>query len=171
MLRPELKYGLIAGLIISLWYYAEYFLGFHTVRSDIGRITAQLHGLVLIFTLWVVLRQQQIAFGPAFRLPGALRCGLFLSLVAATIIYISTILYRVLINPDWLVNELGWRIAEMRASGLDETQIQKNAEQYRQYYTSGYFLLNTLYRWTIQGALYSIFLTFWLKWQNREKAK
>jgi hypothetical protein len=171
MLRPELKYGLIAGLGVSLWFYAEYFLGLHTTRPDLGKITGQLSSLVLIFTLWSMLRRQQRALGPAFRLPVSLLAGIQASLVAATLIYISTTFYRHYVNPDWFVDYLNAKVTELRAAGTAETSIQLYAENARRYSTPGYLLLGTLLIWTMQGTLFTVFLTLGLRWQFREKAQ
>lgn len=170
MIRPELKYGLIAGLGIALWFHVEYFLGLHTTHRAVGQYTSQFASLVLIVSLLRLLRQRQLAYGPAFQLPGALWSGLQTSFIAATLLYIGTTFYRQFINPDWLVNILAWNISAMRAAGTDEGTIQLYAENTKRYSTPLRLLLSTLYWWILQGALCSVLLTLWLKWRYREKA-
>ena len=68
MIRPELKYGLIAGGGVSLWFFAEYLLGLHTTRLALGEYSGRFSSLVLLIALWALLKKEKAVFGPVFTL-------------------------------------------------------------------------------------------------------
>src|SRR3989338_11300688 len=51
-MKPELRYGLIIGLGVSLWVLVEFLLGFHTKYMDIGEFTGYLSVIIPILGLY-----------------------------------------------------------------------------------------------------------------------
>lgn len=168
MIRPEFKYGLSAGAGISLWFYAEFLFGLHTTRLELGESTGKLSTVVLIIALWRILAMKQKALGPAFSLPRGLLTGFLTSLVAAVVIYIFQSFYSQFINPGWLDAALKWKVAQLRADHLSEEAIRAQIALYRQLNSPGGMLIFTVLNWSLQGAVMSVFLTLWLKWQARK---
>lgn len=166
--RPELKFGLIAGGGISLWFFGEYLLGLHTKYLAWGENTGRFSSLILILTLWSLLRQQQAAFGPLFTLRRGLWSGLFASFIAATVIYIFFALYGRFINPGWLDVALQWKVDRLRAAAVSEIKIREYITYFREMNTARGLLYSTLLNWTLQGGLMAVLLTFWLNWRARK---
>ena len=170
LIRPELKYGLIAGSGVSLWFFAEYLLGLHTTRLALGEYTGRFSSLVLIITLWMLLKKQQAAFGPLFTIRRGLWSGLFTAFIAATVIYIFSAFYGQFINPGWLDDALKWKVEQLRAAHVTETAIREQITFYRDTNSARGLLYWTFLNWTLQGGMMALLLTFWLIWRG-QKAK
>ena len=169
-IRPELKYGLIAGSGVALWFFCEYLLGLHTTRLALGEYTGRFSSLVLLLAVLTLLKKQQAAFGPLFTLRRGLWSGLFMSLIASTVIYIFMAVYGRFINPDWIRAALDWKVVQLRAAHVTEEKIREYITFYRDTNNAAGLLYSTLTNWTLQGGLMSLLLTFWLIWRG-QKAK
>ena len=171
MIRPELKYGLVAGGGVSLWFYTEYLLGLHTTRLALGEYSGRFSSLVLLIALWLLLKMKREAFGPLFTLRSGLWSGLFTAFVAATVIYIFLALYGQFINPGWLDHALAWKVEQLRAAKVPETEIREQITFYRQTNTARGLLYSTLISWTLQGGFMALLLTLWLNWRGQKASR
>ena len=168
MIRPELKYGLMAGAGVSLWFFAEYLLGLHTTRLALGEYSGRFSSLIPFLAIWTLLKKQQAAFGPLFTLRRGLWSGLFTAFIAATVIYIFLSIYSQFINPGWLDHALNWKVAQLRSAQVPETEIRDQITFYRQANSPRGLLYSTLITWTLQGGFMALFLTIWLNWRNQK---
>ena len=169
-IRPEFKYGLIAGGGVALWFFCEYLLGLHTTRLALGEYTGRFSSLVLLFAILALLKKQQAAYGPLFTLRRGLWSGLFTALIAATVIYIFMAFYGQFINPGWLEHSLKWQVDQLRAANVPESKIREQITFYRDTNSAGGLLYSTLTNWTLQGGMMALLLSFWLIWRG-QKAK
>jgi hypothetical protein len=170
LIRPEMKYGLIAGAGVSLWFFCEYLFGLHTTRLALGEQTGRFSSLILLLAILTLLKKQQAAFGPLFTLRRGLWSGLFTAAIAATVIYIFLAIYGRFINPGWIDAALNWKVPQLRAAHVAETEIREYIRFYREANSARGLLYSTLINWTLQGSMMALLLTFWFNWRG-QKAK
>lgn len=100
-MRASALIGLAIGVATGLWMWAEYALGLHTTRADLGRITGFASVVIPIVGLIWVLRRARTQEG---RL--SFRSGLPHVLVACAAATVSMVamsaLYVHWIHPHWL---------------------------------------------------------------------
>ncbi len=167
-MNPEIKYGLITGAGVCLWIIAEYLLGFHTTRPEIGEYSGFFSNLIPLITLFLLLKgkHKSVTDGP-LRVGQGLSSGLYASFIAALIVYVFLLAYNQFINPGWLDNALDWKVAQMRAQGVTETDIRKQITFYRQANSPAGLLATTIVGMTLVGASFSFGLTLLLRRQPR----
>lgn len=167
-MKPEIKYGLITGAGVCLWIIAEYLLGFHTTRLEIGEYSGFFSTLVPVVTLFLLLKgKREAAADGRLGLGQGVCSGLFASFIAALIVYCFMFVYNQFINPGWLDNTLDWKVAQMRAQGLAEIDIRKEITFYRQANSPAGLIVTTLVGMTLMGAIFSLGLTLLLRRQPR----
>ena len=54
-MRPDLKYGLIAGALMSAWMLLEHLFGLHTTDLAAGRYTGVVGDLIPVVVLYLLL--------------------------------------------------------------------------------------------------------------------
>jgi hypothetical protein len=163
-MRLDLKYGLAAGLGISLWSYAEYLLGFHTTHLEIGRYSDYFSVLVLWGALLLLLRRLRNA-SPEGRLSvvPALWYGVVASTVAGLVFYVFRIAYDHFINPGWFERVMAWEADRLRTRGDPETAIRDTLYQARHMNTPLGILLSIVAGYMLMGALASLIIALALR--------
>lgn len=168
-MRPELKYGLIAGGGVCLWVLGEFLLGFHTTRLALGAYSGYFSGLVPLATLFLLLKGLRDG-APDGRLglwPGV-KAGLHASFISGAIVYAFMLVYGHFINPGWQDLALDWRVANLRADGVAETAIREQIKLHRQLNSPVGCLLGVVAGTTLLGGLLSAGLTLLLRrWPRR----
>ena len=169
-MRPELKYGLVAGLGMSGWTLLEHVLGFHTRRLDLGEITSWGTLVILAASLYFLLRHHLVA-GRRYWLPAweSVLYGALASLVAAMVFYIFQGLYHTFLNREWVDLYLEWKVAQKRAAGVGEEEIRAFARSVRWQCSPAGLAVMTLGLHTLFGGLLSAMLSLWLNWRHVEK--
>lgn len=168
-MKPELKYGLIAGFATCLWMLAEYALGLHTRYLDLWQYTDAASFLVFIVPLWMLLKQQQAALAPGEPLPlweGLLR-SMFTSLIAALVIYVFVVAYTLFINPAWVDTVLAWKVEHWRAAHEPEESIRRQITLYRSLHTPTGMAATLVISTPLLGGIIAVFLTVWLNLRAR----
>lgn len=163
-MRPELKYGLIAGAGVCLWIMGEFLLDFHTTRLEIGAYSGFFSALIPLTALFFMLRRQRDS-APDGRLtlwPGV-KSGLQAAFISGVIVYGFMLAYNQFINPGWLDHALDWRVAQLRADGVAEPAIRKKIKFYRQMNGPVGTLLRSVGGTTVMGGIYSAGLTLLLR--------
>ncbi len=166
-MRPELIYGLVSGLAVCLWITAEYLLGLHTTRLEVGEYTGYVPYLIPLVPLWLLLRGQQAELGPFFNLRRGLWSGLLAAFIGALVTYIFLVAYNQFINPGWLDHWLKWKVDQLRAAHVPETKIREQITFYRNANSPLGLLVSTLLYTTLLGGLMALFITFWLTWRGQ----
>ncbi len=171
-MRPELKYGLLAGTAMSGWVLVEHGLGLHTRHFGIAQYTGWMTVLILLVTLHLLLRRQITRLN-RYWLPvweGVLY-GTLASLVAAMVFYMFLVLYLFVIHPAWPDLYLEWQVARYRAAGLSEQQIGEFARFFRWTVSPTGLAAVTLMLYTVGGMLASSVLTLWVNWRHKEPVR
>jgi hypothetical protein len=169
-MKPEFKYGLIAGMGVCLWIALEYALGFHTTRPEIGTYTGLLSNLIPIVTLFLLLQVKRSAiYDGRLSLAAGIRAGLIASFVASLLVYCALAGYTHFINPTWIDQALEVKVAAWRLEQMAEVEIQSRITLYREAYTPTGLLWSTLVGMTLMGGLFSVGLT-WLVRQLPHRA-
>jgi len=166
-MRRDIIYGLATGAGMCLWTLLEFALGLHSTRIDIGAYSGYFATLVPFVALWLLLRKTQEEFGPLFDLRRGLAAGIVCAFVGAVVLYIFLVAYNLYINPAWLDYFLKWKVEQMRAAHLAETEIRRTITIYRNANTPIGLLVSSLLGTTLLGALMACFLTIWLRWRTR----
>ncbi len=171
-MRPELKYGLLAGAAMSGWVLLEYGLGLHTRHFGIAQYTGWMTEIILLVALHLLLRRR-IARLNRYWLPvweGVL-CGTVMSLVAAIVFYVFLAIYLFIIHPAWPDRYLTWQLARYRDAGLTEERLQEFARFFRWTVSPGGLATITLLLYTVGGMLVSSVLTLWVNWRHKEPVR
>jgi hypothetical protein len=168
-MRPELKYGLIAGAGVCAWIMGEFLLGFHTTRLAIGAYSGYFSCLIPLAALFLLLKgkRDQSPDGRLNYWP-ALKSGLHAAFISGAIVYGFMVVYNHFINPGWLDLALDWRVANLRADGIAETAIREEITLYRQLNSPIGCLVSIVAGTTVMGGIFSAGLTLLLRrWPRR----
>lgn len=169
-MRAELKYGLVAGLLMNAWMLIEHVFGVHTVHLSAARYTGIVGDLIPVVMLYLLLKHQ-IAALQRYWLPlwEGMLYGFAASLAAALVFYIFLNAYKFFINPSWVDLQLEWRVAEMRAAGATEAHIREKLVALRTAFGPVGLAL-TVPVFVLAGGAVSAFITLWLNWRQKETA-
>ncbi len=167
-MRVDLKYGLVAGLLMSAWMLVEHLFGLHTTHLAAARYTGIVGDLIPAVMLYLLLKHQLTALR-RYWLPvwEGMLYGLAASLAAALVFYIFLNAYKFFLNPSWVDLQLEHRVAELRATGTAETDIQSQIVRLRYAYGPVGLTL-TVPVFTLVGAGFSALITLWLNWRQKE---
>ncbi|MBI3876652.1 MAG: DUF4199 domain-containing protein [Verrucomicrobia bacterium] len=169
-MRAELKYGLVAGLLMSAWMLVEHVFGVHTVHLGAARYTGIVGDLIPAVMLYLLLKHQ-IAALQRYWLPlwEGMLYGFAASLAAALVFYIFLNAYKFFLNPGWVDLQLEWTVAQMRAAGVAESLIQEKVVAQRAAF-SPVGLALTIPVFVLAGGAVSALITLWLNWRHKETA-
>ena len=163
-MSAELKYGLITGTSVCLGLGLEYWLGFHTTRLAVSESSACISILILLFTLWLLLRHMQAdTTAGRLGLVPAVAAGLQSSLVAALVVCSFLLVYSQFINPEWIDTTLDWKVAQLRAAGVAETVIRREIVLFRRANSPAGLVATTVLGMTLMGAVFSFGLALLLR--------
>ncbi len=167
-MRPEIKYGLLAGAGMCFWICAEFFLGLHASRHEIGQYSGVLSNLILLGMLYLLLRAKRDA-SPGRRLEVAegIWSGVAASLIAALIVYGFAVAHNLYFDPGWIDNALDWKVARWRAQGIAETDIRRQITFFRHTNSPTGLLTSTLATVSLTGAIFSLGLTLFFRQRSR----
>lgn len=169
-MRPEYKFGLLAGAGMSAWLLAEFLVGLHTRYLGAAAYTHWGTELILLLSLFALLRHQVRRLN-RYWLPvweGVLY-GTLTSLVAALVFYAFAAVYLAFIHPDWPDLRLAHDIATMRERGVPEEEVRAYARFFRQAFSPVGLALSILGAYTVIGAVFSSALTLWINWRHKER--
>lgn len=160
MLTPEFRIGLCTGAGSILWVTAAHGLGFPLGHLILGAYTGYGTAMVLPFALWFVLRARE-ADAPAQRLTlrAGTQAGLQASLTAALVLCTFLMLYNQRLRPEWLDEALEWKVAQLRAAAVPETDIQADIVAIRAVNTPAGILRSTGLGLTVTGTACALALT------------
>ena len=171
-MSPESKYGLIAGFGTCLWMLIEYALGLHTRHLDVWKYTDACSILVLIVSVYLMLRSRRRALPPGTVLPlwRPMFSSILTSLVAACLIYVFSTIYTIWINPGWVDTVLNWKVAKWRAAEVAEPEIRRQITAYRSMHSPVGSAVALLITTPLFGAIVGVFSTVWLNLRARRSA-
>ena len=162
-MRTELKYGLMFGFAVIAYVMVEHFMGFNTVRHDIGEYT-RLGGIVIpLVALFFGIREKRNRdlMGHMTLVQGV-KAGVLIALVQTTLTTVFFLLYAEFINPDFLNTVIEYQRAKMAQAGALENEIKAAVDQIRTMYSVPLqpvfqMTIGLLYG-TVFSAIFSLFL-------------
>lgn len=109
MLKPEVKYGLLAGFALVVWTLTQYFLGFHTIRF--GYFNFDFYGLLIILfiSLFISLKEKKADLGGHFSIRQGMRTAMFQLFLTALISCVFMFIYDYKLNPLWIEELVKWQ--------------------------------------------------------------
>lgn len=170
-MRVELRYGIVAGLLMSGWMLLEHLFGLHTRHLAAAQYTGIVGDLIPAAMLFLLLKHKLAAL-KRYWLPlwEGMLYGLLASLVAALVFFVFLNLYKFFLNPSWVDLQLDWRVADLRAAGRPEAAIQQTIVRLRSAYSPLGLVLNVLV-FSLAGGAVSALITLWLNWRHKEFAQ
>lgn len=110
-IKPEIKFGIIAGIALISWTITQYFLGFHTDKFELGYLTTIGNLILVFFSVLLALNEKRADAGERFSLRLGMRTGLLLMLICSFIASGFMFVYDYKINPLWVENMIDWQIS------------------------------------------------------------
>lgn len=108
-MKPEIKYGFLAGILLISWTLTQYLLGFHTNNLTLGHYSGYAVYLILFISLFLGLKEKQVDYSGHFSLRKGIRSGLFQIVITATPSSLFLFLYSYKINPLWVERLIFWQ--------------------------------------------------------------
>ena len=162
-MRTELKYGLVFGFAVMAYVMVEHFMGFNTVRHDIGEYT-RLGGIIIpVLALFLGIRAKRNRdLGGHMTLVQGVKTGVLIALVQTTLTTLFFLVYAEFINPDFLSTVIEYQRMKMAQAGLLEAEIKTAIDQIRTMYSVPLqpvfqMTIGLLYG-TVFSAIFSLFL-------------
>ncbi|MEO6523272.1 MAG: DUF4199 domain-containing protein [Mucilaginibacter sp.] len=130
MKRTVLVFGLISGLIVSVWMVAS-MAWFHYVENCQGSMVLGYAGMLLAFSfVFVGVKSYRdkhnggvISFGKAFQM------GLYISLIASTLYVISWLVDYYVFIPDFMDKYGAQMLKQAQSSGASAAELSKKAAE------------------------------------------
>ena len=168
-MKTEIKFGLIAGIGVILWVMAEYFLGFHTTRFEIGRYSGYFSSLIPIAALYVALKTRRDKEQAGFlTIKQGVQSGFVISLIASVIITLFFLIYNNYINPEWIKLAMAWEKQQMLQHGASQAEIAAKMKQLEAMNSPMAQVLWGLVGTTGMGTLFSLVIAIVLKRKKEE---
>lgn len=162
-MRTELKYGLIFGIAVMAYVMVEHFMGFNTVRHDIGEYTRLGSIIIPVLALFFGIREKRNKdFGGHMTLVQGVKTGVLIAFVQTTLTTLFFFLYAEIINPDFLNTVIEYQRTKMAQAGVLENEIRTAINQIRTMYSIPLqpvfqMIIGLLYG-TVFSAIFSLFL-------------
>lgn len=168
-MRPEIKYGLMAGAAGIVWSLAEFLLGIHGRWIAWWQYTEIASIVVLLVPLYWLLRDRSNELPPfeSLRLWEAMLRCLAATLVYGLAGYVYAVAYGRWINPGWADHLLEWKVAAWREAAMPETEIRERITAYRWTHGPVGMLAAFAVGTPVIGAIAALFLTVWINLRRR----
>jgi membrane protease YdiL (CAAX protease family) len=165
-MKPELKYGLLAGFLIICWTLVQYFLGFHTTKLFIGQYSENGMFVIIFVALILGLREKRDDLGRLFTTRNAMRSALILAFIGAFISSGFQFIYEYKINPIWVEHLSDWQQQHGSAGGLmfyvlNDPQASSTLLSNTELHLCAFFLMQM-----IAAGIFGFFITAFLETKN-----
>lgn len=108
-MKPEIKFGVLAGVALILWTLVQYALGFHTVHFRAGQITGYGAYVLIFVSLLMGLREKKEDYDGHFSVRHGMRAGVLQLMITAVIASSFMIIYDYKINKLWIEELVNWQ--------------------------------------------------------------
>ncbi|MEK7630801.1 MAG: DUF4199 domain-containing protein [Patescibacteria group bacterium] len=163
-IRIELRFGLLAGGLVCLYMLAEFLLGFHTTRLDIGAYSGYGASIIPFIIYFFALRQWKLERGGGFfTMRQGVRSGLLMGMITAVILASFMLAYNTLINPSFLDKNIEVVRISLEQQGKPVGEIRDTLDHLR---TTNSFPQQTVFILagvTFEGVLISAILAYFLQ--------
>jgi hypothetical protein len=109
MVKPEIRYGLWGGLFLIIWYWIQYFAGFHNVRFVFAQYAGFVNYFMLFLLLRLSIREKRSDLLENFDVQAGLRSGLIQCMITAWIFAGWLMVYNYFVNKLWVENFVMWQ--------------------------------------------------------------
>ncbi len=143
-LKPEIKYGFMAALLLIIWHLVQFALQFHTLHFEFLKFTFLGLMLILFLTLLPTLREKRHDYSGHLSLRSGLRSGLLQLFITASVASGFMVIYDYRINKLWVEEYVKWQnqhgsegffmFFANDPSASPETFILSNTEMHLVYY-------------------------------------
>jgi hypothetical protein len=107
-MKPEIKFGFLAILLLIIWTLVQFALQFHTVHLEYNRFSMPGIMLILFLTLLPSLREKRSDNSGHLTVRNGVRSGLIQLFITACGASVFMFLYDYRINPLWVENLVQW---------------------------------------------------------------
>ncbi|MEK6921514.1 MAG: DUF4199 domain-containing protein [Nanoarchaeota archaeon] len=163
-LKPELRFGLIIGLGVSLWVLIEFLLGFHTTRMEMGQFTGYLSVIIPILALYYGLTERYIQ-EPTITYWQTVKVGMTMVIIAAIIISLFMALYNTTIHPDWVEEGIAYEKQYLQEINATAEEITQAEEAMKVMFSTEVQMIGSFIGVVVQG----FFLCLLISWLIRRK--
>lgn len=130
-LKIEHRYGILSGILLSVWVLIEYALGFHTTYVEIGSYSGYFSIIIPLSVIFVALHEQQIQSNSLLSWKDGINIGFRISFYSAVILTIFFYYYNTSINPGWIDAMIEWQRKKMIIGGATDDEIGRFMEENR----------------------------------------
>ncbi|MBI2428333.1 MAG: DUF4199 domain-containing protein [Ignavibacteriales bacterium] len=130
--NPEILYGALCALAMSVWTLIEFALGFHTTSPEIGQYSGFVSIIFPIVFIYVALHDHQTNAGTPLPYLDGINIGFRIAFFSALLFTIFLFTYSTYINPDWVATTIEWQRKKLILGGATDDEIEKFMEQNRQ---------------------------------------
>ncbi len=129
---PEIFYGSLCGVALSLWTLVEFLLGFHTTSPEIGQYSGFISIIFPIVFIYVAMHARQTDLNAPIPFLDGINVGFRIAFFSALIFTIFLFIYISYINPDWIATTVEWQRRKLILGGATDDEIETFMEQNRQ---------------------------------------
>ena len=172
MKKNVLVFGLIAGIISSLWFIGQTLLGSHA-DFDNGMLIGYASMLVAFSMIIVAIKKyRDNENGGAISFGRALTIGLLISLIASTFYVLVWVVYYYTSGTDFIEQYATYMLDQLRESGESQAMIdakQKEMTEFAEMYKNPvYVVLFTYMEILPVGILFSLVTAIIMKRKPKE---
>lgn len=161
-MKTFIKYGITAGLISGIIFYAEFFSGISERSAGLFSLAAIV--LLLIISIFLYLRRIASPELNGFYTVGyGFKKGMGLVASASAVMAIFTFIFFKFINPEYIDLLVANGIEQMRKNGVNETDIQIAATNFRSMHTPFFEAVKSMMRILAIGAFLSLIISLVVK--------
>jgi hypothetical protein len=173
MKKTVLTYGLIAGIIASVWMLGTVAIGLENMDNDWGMILGFTTMIVAFAFIFVAVRKYRDNYGHGVITFGkALKIGLLIALIGSTMYVVSWLIDYYFFVPDFMDTYTTHTLEKLKASGASQAEITATAaemENYKEMYKNPLFITLLTYMEILPvGILFSIVAAITMKKKPQE---
>jgi drug/metabolite transporter (DMT)-like permease len=173
MKKTVITYGLISGIIASIWMLGTVAIGMENMDNDWGMILGFTTMIIAFAFIFVAVRKYRENYGHgAITFGQALKIGLLIALIGSTMYVVSWLIDYYLFVPDFMDTFTAHTMEKLKASGASQAEITATAAQmanYKEMYKNPLFVTLFTYMEILPvGILFSLLAAFTMKKKPQE---
>jgi hypothetical protein len=130
MFKQDIKFGILSGVSLSLWFFVEYLLGFHTTQPEIGKYSGFFAATIPIFFLCLAIKKKvEEEDLETFSLFEGIKCAIIIAIISALIATAFIYIYIHYLGSQWIERALNSQREDLLSMDLEEIDIDVFSEQ------------------------------------------
>lgn len=175
-MRSTLKYGLLTGIIVSIFATGFFSLvdglnssySWGMQSSSIRGITGLLTLLILGTGIYIAMQAVKKAQNNNLSYSQALKTGILVAVITGIITALGSIIYCEVINPGYAQYMLAEAQKAMAAQGETQQQIAADSLKVKQTYSTGMQVIQSLVGQSFAGTALSLILGVFLRTKKQQ---